>query len=54
MLNTIRDALERDFAVCLLVDAIRAVNVKPDDGSRAEEEMQRLGALSVTLDQITA
>ena len=54
VLNTIRDALERDFAVCLLVDAIRAVNVKPDDGSRAEEEMQRLGALSVTLDQITA
>jgi nicotinamidase/pyrazinamidase len=54
VLNTIRDALELDFAVCLLVDAIRAVNVKPDDGSRAEEEMQRLGALSVTLDQVTA
>ena len=54
VLNTVRDALELDFAVCLLVDAIRAVNVKPDDGFRAEEEMQRLGALSVTLDQVTA
>ena len=54
VLNTVRDALELDFAVCLLVDAIRAVNVKPDDGPRAEKEMRRLGALSVTLDQIAA
>jgi len=54
VLNTVRDALELGFAVCLLADAIRAVNVKPDDGSRAEKEMQRLGALAVTLDQVAA
>jgi nicotinamidase/pyrazinamidase len=52
VLNTVRDALELDFAVCLLVDAIRAVNVNPDDGPRAEKEMRRLGALAVTLEQI--
>ena len=54
VLNTVRDALELDFAVCLLTDAIRAVNVKPDDGPRAEEEMQRFGAVPVTLEQIAA
>ncbi len=54
VLNTVRDALELDFAVCLLADAVRAVNVKPDDGPRAEKEMRRLGALVVTLDQIAA
>lgn len=54
VLNTVRDALEEGFAVCLLVDAIRAVNVKPDDGRRAEEEMRRLGALPVTLGQVIA
>lgn len=52
VLNTVRDALELDFTVCLLVDAIRAVNVKPDDGPRAEKEMRRLGAMTVTLEQI--
>ena len=54
VLNTVRDALGLGFKVCLLVDAIRAVNVKPDDGLRAEKEMRRLGALTVTVDQILA
>jgi nicotinamidase/pyrazinamidase len=45
VLATVRDALDRDFAVSLLVDAIRAVNVRPDDGARAIEAMRRLGAV---------
>ena len=53
VLNTVKDALELDFTVFLLLDAIRAVNVKPDDGPRAEKEMRRLGALAVTLEQIS-
>lgn len=53
VLNTVKDALELDFMVCLLIDAIRAVNIKPDDGPRAEKEMRRLGALAVTLEQIS-
>jgi len=42
--NTVKDALRHDYRVVLLTDAIRAVNLKPDDGARAEQEMQRLGA----------
>jgi len=49
VLNTARDALESGFAVCLLTDAIRAVNVKPGDGDGAVAEMTRLGALPVEL-----
>jgi nicotinamidase/pyrazinamidase len=54
VLNTVRDACRHAYEVCLLTDAIRAVNVKPDDGRRAEEEMRRLGAIPVTLDDIHA
>ena len=49
VLNTVRDARWLGYEVCLLTDAIRAVNVKPDDGQKAEQEMQRLGAKPVTL-----
>lgn len=44
VLNTVRDALRLGYAVVLLTDAIRAVNVQPDDGANAEAEMLRLGA----------
>ncbi|MCC6545507.1 MAG: isochorismatase family protein [Nitrospirae bacterium] len=50
VLNTVRDARRLGYEVYLLADAIRAVNVKPDDGRQAEEEMDRLGAKPVTLD----
>lgn len=46
VLNTVRDGLRRNYAVVLLIDAIRAVNVHPGDGEQALAEMQRLGALS--------
>lgn len=44
VLNTVRDALAEGFAVLLLVDAVRAVDVNAGDGARALAEMQRLGA----------
>jgi nicotinamidase/pyrazinamidase len=44
---TVRDALAEGFDVLLLQDAIRAVNVKPGDGERAEREMQDAGAVRV-------
>ena len=44
VLNTVRDALTLGYEVYLLEDAIRAVNVHPDDGEKAKEEMFELGA----------
>lgn len=52
VLNTIRDPLKAGFKVLLLEDAIRAVDVKPGDGARAEQEMHRAGAIGVTNDQV--
>lgn len=54
VLNTVRDGLKLGFKVCLLVDAIRAVNVEPDDGIRAEGEMCRLGAQPVVFRDLAA
>lgn len=48
VLNTVLDALKSGFEVLLLADAIRAVEVKPGDGARAEREMRRVGAVPVT------
>lgn len=50
VLNTVRDALQRGYAVCLLTDAIRAVDVQVGDGRRAEAEMIRLGAMRMALE----
>lgn len=47
VLNTVRDALREGFGVLLLIDAIRAVNVNPGDGERAEREMRDAGAVAV-------
>ncbi len=44
VLNTVRDGLKLGYQVYLLVDAIRAVNVDPDDGDKAIAEMVALGA----------
>lgn len=49
VLNTVKDALSNGFEVLLLTDAIRAVNVEPEDGSRAIEEMLGLGATPIDL-----
>jgi nicotinamidase/pyrazinamidase len=41
------DALDHGFAVVVLVDAIRAIDVQPGDGRRAEADMVRRGAILV-------
>lgn len=54
VLNTVRDARALKYDVCLLMDGIKAANVKPDDGRQAEEEMMRLGAIPATLSMVGA
>jgi nicotinamidase/pyrazinamidase len=49
VLNSVRDAHNAGYAVFVLADAIRAVNVQPGDGQRAEAEMASLGARLITL-----
>jgi nicotinamidase/pyrazinamidase len=52
VLNTVKDAIGEGFAVMLLTDAIRAVDVKPGDGARAEEEMRQLGARPMRYEEL--
>ena len=47
VLNTVQDALAKGYHVVLLVDAIRAVNLQPDDGTKAQEAMIRAGAVTL-------
>lgn len=47
VLNSAKDARMRGYDVCLLMDGVKAVNLQPDDGRRAEEEMMCLGAAPV-------
>jgi nicotinamidase/pyrazinamidase len=54
VLNTVRDALGLGYKVLLLTDAIRAVDVQPGDGLRAEEEMVKLGAQRITVEGVAA
>jgi nicotinamidase/pyrazinamidase len=42
--HTVLDALREGFEVKALADAMRAVNVNPDDGAKAIEEMREAGA----------
>jgi nicotinamidase/pyrazinamidase len=53
VLNSVKDARALGFEVFVLTDAIRAVDVRPGDGKRAEEEMARLGARFITLDSLS-
>jgi nicotinamidase/pyrazinamidase len=52
VLNTVTDALALNFKVVLLTDAIRAVNVYPEDGQAAVAEMVRRGAVPISLSDI--
>ena len=52
VLNTVRDALAAGFAVLLLADAIRAVDVKAGDGALAQGEMQELGARAIRYEDL--
>src|SRR4029077_11658226 len=42
--HTVLDALHEGFEVKALADAMRAVNVNPEDGTKAVEEMKSAGA----------
>ncbi|NMG76945.1 isochorismatase family protein [Aromatoleum diolicum] len=53
VLNTVTDGLAKGYAVMLLTDAIRAVDVLPGDGARAIAEMERRGAIAITSGRIT-
>ena len=52
VLNSVLDALRLGYDVLLLSDAIRAVNVKPDDGKLAIGEMIKFGAVAITQEQL--
>jgi len=54
VLNTVKDARALGYDVCLLMDGIKAVNLQPEDGRRAEQEMIRLGAVPVQLEMLAA
>jgi nicotinamidase/pyrazinamidase len=54
VLSTAHDASRLGFAVWLLEDAVRAVDLAPGDGARAIEEMRRLGARVTRLDAVAA
>src|SRR6266851_1181586 len=42
--HTVLDALREGFEVKALAEAMRAVNVNPDDGAKAIEEIKAAGA----------
>ena len=52
VLNTAKDALAEGFATLLVLDAIRAVDVHPGDGTRAIAQMQDAGAQPVHVDRV--
>jgi nicotinamidase/pyrazinamidase len=52
VLNTVLDARRCGYDVFLLADAIRAVNIGAEDGSRAEAEMLRAGTVAVRIDAV--
>jgi nicotinamidase/pyrazinamidase len=50
--STVKDALSLGLKTYLLLDAIRGVNVQPDDSQKAEQEMIRLGATPIKLQDL--
>lgn len=52
VLNTVRDALELGYTTHVLLDAIRAVDVKVGDGDRAIAEILEKGAIATRLEDL--
>lgn len=50
--NTVNDALQFGYITFVLVDAIRAINQKPDDGQRAFEDMIHRGARPIHYEEL--
>lgn len=53
VLCSVRDARRLGYEACLLIDGIAAVNRQPGDGQRAIDEMLRIGAVPIRLEQLT-
>lgn len=54
VLNTVKDARKEGYDVCLLMDGIKAANLRPGEGRCAEQEMISLGAVPVRLEMLEA
>lgn len=54
VLNTVKDALHYHYTPFVLEDAIRAIDLKPDDGLNARKEMVRLGATLIQFEALAA
>jgi len=52
VLETVMDALKYGYDVYAVTDAMRAVNVAPEDGTKALQKMAASGAHLVTSDQV--
>jgi nicotinamidase/pyrazinamidase len=52
VLQTVSDALEEGFDTLIVPEAMRAVDVKPGDGSRAMDRMVARGAVPVRLGEL--
>ncbi|MGR9117043.1 MAG: isochorismatase family protein [Gammaproteobacteria bacterium] len=52
VLNTVSDALAHGYPVYLLTDAIRAVDVEPQNGQNAINKMLQKGAIPITLSDL--
>jgi nicotinamidase/pyrazinamidase len=50
--HTVLDAIKEGFRVVLLVDAVRAVDLKPGDGEKAIAEMVEKGARLANISRI--
>ena len=51
--SSVLDALKYGFKVKLLIDAIRGVNIKPEDSEQAIEKMVRGGAEKMTFEELS-
>ncbi|MCX7661525.1 MAG: bifunctional nicotinamidase/pyrazinamidase [Candidatus Omnitrophica bacterium] len=49
---TVLDLLKEDFKVNLLLDAIKGVNLKPNDSEKAIKLMQNKGAILMNLEEV--
>lgn len=54
VLKTVRAARQNGFGTFLLLDAIRALDLRPGDGQRATGQMLELGARPLTLEGLAA
>lgn len=54
VLNTVKDARALGYETWVLADGMKPVNLRPDDGRHAEDEMVRSGARPVTLKDLAA